>query len=327
MAYSKQAFNKASEIIEKRRRDALDECEMRHSKCVILYPEIQQLEQEMSKAALDAPKAIGMKDGSKEYIEKLKKINLSCQERIGEILRENNLPEDYLKPRFYCKKCEDTGFVNCIMCDCLKECMKNVAISETSEKLPIKDCTFDKFDLKYYPKETDEFAKCVPYDQMTNVLKFCKAYADDFKKHSDSMIFTGQTGLGKTHISLAIAGKVIEKGFNVVYNSAQNLFNMLEDEKFGRSDRERNIELMILNCDLLIIDDLGSEFCTQFTLSALYNVINSRLLERKPVIISTNLTPEEMDSKYSGRITSRIYGNYRHILFLGKDIRQLKNKY
>lgn len=327
MPYNNEVFKKASDIVAKRRRDALAKRESRRNSCVLLFPEIADLEKEMESSALDVTKALEMIDGAKEYVEKLMKKNLSSQQKIRDILVDNGFDEDYLKPEFFCKKCEDKGVVDGVICDCMKECMRVVALNEISEKIPVNEYSFDNFSLMFYPCTKDDSTSLIPRDRMENVLKFCKNYADDFSKHSESLVFSGETGLGKTHLSLAIAGKVIEKGYNVIYGSAQNLLNMLEDEKFGRSKFDYSVEQSFLNCDLLIIDDLGSEFSTQFTVSALYNIINSRLLERKPVIISTNYSIDEMEKKYSPRITSRIFGNYRHLLFIGKDIRQLKSKY
>ena len=158
---------------------------------------------------------------------------------------------------------------------------------------------------------------------MENVLGYCKAYADDFSKKSPSLLLYGKTGLGKTHLSLSIAGKAVEAGYGVIYMTAQNLFNRLEREKFGRGDGE-NTEQAILDCDLLIIDDLGSEFISQLTVSSLYNIVNCRGLEEKPTIISTNLTPDEIRNTYSDRIASRILSAYTILQFDGADIRQLK---
>ncbi|MBQ7581044.1 MAG: ATP-binding protein [Clostridia bacterium] len=327
MAYNKQIFKKASDIVAQRRRDALAQCEIRRNDCVLRFPEIAELEKDMASSALAVTKALDMADGAKEYVESLKNKNLSSQRKIAEILESNGYGADYLKPRFFCKKCEDKGVVDGVICDCLKDCMRAVALNEISDKIPVKEYTFDNFSLSYYPGEKDAAMSFAPRDKMQGVLNYCKNYAADFGKHSESLIFSGETGLGKTHLSLAIAGEVTKKGFNVIYGSAQNLLNMLEDEKFGRSRLDYSVEESLLGCDLLIIDDLGSEFSTQFTLSAVYNVINSRLLERKPVIISTNYSIDEMESKYSPRITSRIFGNYRHLLFFGKDIRQLKSQY
>ena len=160
---------------------------------------------------------------------------------------------------------------------------------------------------------------------MREIFEYCRCYADDFGKCSDSLFMHGATGLGKTHLSLAIANVVVEKGFEVIYGSAQNLLSSLEREKFGGGSGEMEKEL--LDCDLLIIDDLGSEFSTQFTVACIYNIINTRINLGKPVIISTNLTGEELEAKYTQRITSRIIGSYVSLLFIGKDIRQLKKFY
>ena len=160
---------------------------------------------------------------------------------------------------------------------------------------------------------------------MSEILEYCKCYAEDFSPDSESLYMHGATGLGKTHLSLAIANVVAEKGFRVIYDSAQNLLSSLEKEKFSYSNSgEREKE--VLECDLLIIDDLGSEFSTQFTTAAVYNIVNTRNNRSKPVIISTNLTDTELEAKYSQRITSRIIGEYVSLLFIGRDIRQLKNK-
>ena len=326
MAYSKHIYDKALRIISERKIKGEREAEDRHAKAVAVCAEIAELEREMAQCAMDVTKALAMKEKAREYVESLAKKNLEAQKRIKELLVSNGFAEDYLEVKHFCPVCKDTGFIEGIKCDCLKECMKNLTFNEMSDKFPIEDSTFDDFDLSYYPTQKDENG-FVPKQRMAEVYEFCRSYAEDFSKNSDSLIFYGETGLGKTHLSLAIAGEVGAKGYGVIYGSAQNLLNSLEDEKFGRSNIDVSAEKSILECDLLIIDDIGAEFSTQFTVAALYNVINSRILARKPVIISTNLTPAEMENKYSRRITSRIYGNYRYLIFSGKDIRQIKNKF
>ena len=327
MSYSIKVFKKASDVITNRRLAAENEQARNHQECVTISPEISVLEKEMAQCALDAPKAIGMKNNADEFIKNLMGKNLSAQKRIREILSELNLPSDYLEVKYFCKDCKDTGFVDGKMCECLKDCMKKISFEEMSDKLPVKSSTFDSFDLSYYPTEKDFETGFIPRERMQVIFNYCQSYAEDFSKNSDNILFYGETGLGKTHLSLAIAGKVSEKGYGVVYGAAQNLMNSLENEKFGKSNSDVSAEQSILNCDLLIIDDLGAEFSTHFTISALYNIINTRLLENKPVIISTNLTPAEMENRYSRRITSRIYGNYKYLIFCGKDIRQLKDSY
>ena len=162
---------------------------------------------------------------------------------------------------------------------------------------------------------------------MKEILDFCRDYAADFATDSPSLLLYGATGLGKTHLSLAIASEAVKKGYGVIYGSAQNLMSRLEKEHFssGRNSEYEGSEQALLECDLLIIDDLGAEFSTQFTVAELYNIINTRIMSRLPVIISTNLTPDGLEQKYTQRITSRIIGNYITLYLCGKDIRQIKN--
>ena len=158
---------------------------------------------------------------------------------------------------------------------------------------------------------------------MTKVYNYCKAYAEDFTTKSKNLLMMGATGLGKTHLSLAIANKVIEKGYDVYYDSIQNIMDKLEREHFGRLPREESIKEDILSCDLLIIDDLGVEFSTQFTVAELHNIINTRILRCLPTIISTNLELGDIEKQYSQRIASRIIGTSMPLRFCGSDIRQM----
>lgn len=321
MAYSKETYKKAEQELAERRSRALAEREEHHRIAVAAVPEILETEEKMSSAGLATIKALGMgADDAKEYIRKLSEINLAAQTQRSLLLKNAGFPENWLNVRYSCKKCEDKGFVNGIMCDCFKELLKSLEYEKLCSNLPVNNCRFDNFKLDYYP----EGVGTSPRRRMESVLDFCKTYAAEFSQKSSSLLLYGHTGLGKTHLSLAIAGKVAEAGHGVIYSSAQNLFNKLEKEKFGRSDG--NTEENILGCDLLIIDDLGAEFTTQFTVSALYNIVNSRELEGKPTIISTNLTPEQLLSTYSERIASRILNNYTLLRFDGTDIRQIKTR-
>lgn len=321
MAYSKETYKKAEQELSERRSRALAEREEHHRIAVAAVPEILETEEKMSSAGLATIKALGMgADDAKEYIRKLSEINLAAQTQRSLLLKNAGFPENWLDVRYSCKKCEDKGFVNGIMCDCFKELLKSLEYEKLCSNLPVNNCRFDNFKLDYYP----EGVGTSPRRRMESVLDFCKTYAAEFSQKSSSLLLYGHTGLGKTHLSLAIAGKVVEAGHGVIYSSAQNLFNKLEKEKFGRSDG--NTEENILGCNLLIIDDLGAEFTTQFTVSALYNIVNSRELEGKPTIISTNLTPEQLLSTYSERIASRILNNYTLLRFDGTDIRQIKTR-
>ena len=321
MAYSKETYKKAEQELAQRRSRALAERENHHRIAVETVPEILEVEEKMSRAGLATIKAVGMGAAdAKEYIQKLSEINLEAQAQRRLLLKSNGFPEDWLDVHYTCKKCEDKGFVSGIMCGCFKELLKSIEYEKLCSKLPVGNCRFDNFKLDYYP----DGAGTSPKKRMESVLNYCKAYAADFSRRSPSLLLYGKTGLGKTHLSLAIAGNAVEEGYGVIYSSAQNLFNKLEKDKFGKADA--NTEEAILDCDLLIIDDLGAEFTTQFTVSALYNIVNSRELESKPTIISTNLMPEQLTKAYGERIASRILSNYVMLYFDGSDIRQIKTR-
>ena len=321
MAYSKETYKKAEQELAQRRSRALAERENHHRIAVETVPEILEAEEKMSRAGLATIKAVGMGAAdAKEYIQKLSEINLEAQAQRRLLLKSNGFPEDWLDVHYTCKKCEDKGFVSGIMCGCFKELLKSIEYEKLCSKLPVGNCRFDNFKLDYYP----DGAGTSPKKRMESVLNYCKAYAADFSRRSPSLLLYGKTGLGKTHLSLAIAGKAVEEGYGVIYSSAQSLFNKLEKDKFGKADA--NTEEAILDCDLLIIDDLGAEFTTQFTVSALYNIVNSRELESKPTIISTNLMPEQLTKAYGERIASRILSNYVMLYFDGSDIRQIKTR-
>lgn len=326
MKYDGSVYERAEKELALRRSRAEKEREIHHSEVVEKYPEIAELERQMAVCGLEAAKAIGMnKDKSAEFIENLKNHNLAAQKRRAQILKEAGYPDDYLEVKYSCPVCDDKGYINGRMCPCYKNLIRTIAYDKLSRISPLTVSTFEDFSLDYYPEIPLENG-VVPRRLMAGNYRYCKNYADNFSLKSPSLILYGATGLGKTHLSLAIAGEVIGKGFGVIYGSAQNLLNRLENEKFGRSGPDGDTLSLLLECDLLILDDLGAEFSTAFTLSAIYNIINSRMLASLPTIISTNLEPGELDKKYDQRIASRILGSFTPVYFCGRDIRQLKIK-
>lgn len=326
MSYSKSTLSKATQTLESRRKKAQRIQLARHLEVTEKIPVISEYEAQLAATGLDVVKAIGMGSDAAEYIKQLSELNLSIQENIKMLLKENGFSENYLETPYTCSVCRDTGFTGGYICECRKQLLRELSKKELAAVSPSEKCRFDNFSIDYYPEPVDSQLGVSPRKRMESILEYCKCYAEDFDPESESLYMHGATGLGKTHLSLAIANIVAEKGYRVIYDSAQNLLSSLEKEKFSHGNTgERENE--ILDCDLLIIDDLGSEFSTQFTTSAVYNIVNTRINRSKPVIISTNLTETELEAKYTQRITSRIIGNYISLLFLGKDIRQLKNKY
>ena len=321
MGYSAEVYQKAVQIMERRRADAQATAKHRRESAMARIPALRELNAQIARTSLDAVKAIGMKENAQQYLDALSEQNLRAQAKRRELLEEAGLPEDYLSIPFVCKKCADTGFVGGYRCACFDRLLRQIAYSSLCSDFPVDKCTFDSFNLALYSRHTDTSTGIVPYDRMKSIFDYCKQYADRFSVRAPSLFFYGETGLGKTHLSLAIAGAVVQKGFGVIYGSAQNLLDKMEREHF--KGEFEGVSDSILQCDLLILDDLGAEFSTSFTVSAVYNIINTRQQSGLPVIISTNLPVKELEKRYTRRITSRIFGSYTTLGFCGADIRQI----
>ncbi len=223
--------------------------------------------------------------------------------------------------QYDCPVCQDTGYVGGKICGCVKELVRLYSIGELSENLPINDCRFENFSLDYY--DDGGTASPSPARRMVGIYNLCRDYAENFDPDtSPNLLFMGAAGLGKTHLSLAIVAYLTERGYQVIYGSAHNLFSAMEDDHFIHHTNE-NYDAAV-GCDLLVIDDLGSEFVSPYIQSMLYNVVNTRILAKKPTIISTNLSMKEIEALYTPRIASRLIGNYTAKMFLGRDIRQIK---
>lgn len=328
MGYSREVMDGAFAALAARRSAAEATRAAHRIEAVNKVPEIARLEYQLAQTVSELAKAIGMGDDTENFMRTLSQKNMEIQNRIHTLLEQNGYPADYLDFHFTCTKCEDTGYIGGLPCQCLQNTLREFALQKLGTNCRSGECRFGNFNTAYYPTETDEEYGVSPRRRMEQVFNYCKSYAEDFDRDSESLYLYGATGLGKTHLTLAIAAEVTQKGYQVVYDSASNLLRRLEKEHFGssRGNEYAGAEDEILNCDLLIMDDLGSEFSTQFTVSAIYNIINTRLNRQKPVIISTNLDIRELEQKYTQRVASRVMGSYRALLFMGKDIRQIKSK-
>lgn len=329
MGYSSNVYKSASDILFERRLNAEKSADKRRKQIYQKFPRIKQLEKEIATCEIRAARAVVSGGDVVSQMEQLRDQNLAMQQEIREILESNGYPGDIFEPRYTCKKCNDSGYYDengrTLVCSCLKNALIACACAELNRTAPLSLSTFESFSLDYYDKNIDSSAGISPYNHMSSVLKYCQSYAENFGKHSSSILMKGATGLGKTHLSLAIANEVIKKGYGVIYVSAPSLVTRLEKNYFGNSDDDSTIN-MLIECDLLIIDDLGTEFHGQFSVSQLYNIFNSRMLSNKPIIINTNLTIREMEKIYSERFVSRICGNAQKLDFLGSDIRIRKKQ-
>lgn len=325
MSYNKEIYSAAKDELSRRKHHALASAEKRHKELSASAPALKKLEDSIAQAGIEVSRVLLDGVNVQDKIKIIAQKNLALQKQRAELLVSLGYTEDYLEPQYTCKLCSDEGFINGRICECHKRLLKEIACRQLSAVSPLEISTFESFKLEYYPSSVEAESGISPRHKMEEIFMYCKKYAYDFSEFSPSLFLYGPTGLGKTHLSLAVAGEAINHGFGVVYASAQNLLNKMQNEYFGRaSDIRGTTEQLVLDCDLLILDDLGAEFSSTYTVSAVYNIINSRLLTGRPVIISTNLTLRELEEKYSQRITSRIIGNYVSLRFFGRDVRQIK---
>ena len=311
--YSRENYSLAREEIEARRRNAEATADARNAELRLKYSEIKEIDDELTKTGLNLFK-LACSGGD---ITPLRARNEELMARRRRILVGLGYPADYTDVHYTCTVCSDTGFVGEKMCKCLKEILITKNIRSSGMGSLIEKQSFENFDLDWYKDDPDNYAR------MERNFEQAKSYAYSFASHRGNLLFIGTTGTGKTHISTAIAKIVIEQGFDVLYDSAQNIISAFENDRFhsGYGQREREAD-KYLDCELLIIDDLGTEFTNQFSVSALYNLLNTRQNKGLATIISTNLSAKELATKYEGRIVSRIIGSdYKVLMFSGKDHR------
>lgn len=325
MAFDKSIYEKAENEIKNRRMRAESDAEERASEVYQRIPEIKEINARLSQTSVELSKLILRNKGDfKENFEKLKAQNLQGQEMVRTLLKNGGYPADFLEPKYVCEKCRDKGFYDGQRCSCFEKLLTRFAVEKLNSEANMPDCDFEHFSLSYYKgKTTESGMDC--FKRMSGNLNSCKQYAETFSLHSQSLFLFGKTGIGKTHISLSIAKEVIKRGFTVAYGSLLNYLRIIEKEHFGRSEDPNTDTLQILiSADLLILDDLGSEFRTSFYESVIYNIINSRINLGLPTIINSNLSIPELQNNYNDRIISRLSSVYCMIPFVGDDIRQIK---
>lgn len=323
MAYSKDLLEYGLGVLSQRRNTAKARAAERREELYRHLPRLRAIEQELAGTGPELVRAV-MAGGSStgELVKQVKAKNLALQQERAELLRSVGVEEHYLEPSPVCPLCRDEGYIDGKICSCLEKVLREEKLRRLNSVSSLSLATFDQFHLDYYPNTADGGA--APRRRMEAIYDVCRQFARDFQGGSGrNLLMLGATGLGKTHLSLAIASEVIKRGFEVVYGSMQDLFRRAEDEKFSREGSRYDTLESMLACDLLILDDLGSEFATNFTNSLLYNLINTRINTRKSTIISTNLTLKELDQQYADRIVSRLIGNYSVLWFQGNDIRRL----
>ncbi len=317
MSYSRKCINIVNEEFEAKRLKNESQRQARLNEAYSKIPELEAIDKELAKTGVNAMAcAMGGKEGLGERLNALKERNLSLQRERASLLLANGLDETYTDLKYDCPICLDYGAYNGKMCNCYKTRIVEEQFKESGIGNLIKTQSFETFSLDYYENK----------EEMRKLFTFAQNFVKDFDTTKENVLFIGATGLGKTHLSTAIAKALVEKGYNVIYETAQNIFFDFENDRFlDRFGGGEPVSGKYLDCDLLIIDDLGAENISGFSVSCLYNIINTRLNKNLPIIASTNFGGDEIRKKYHDRITSRLFSDFTIKMFKGKDIRRQKS--
>lgn len=325
MAYSAEVVKRARARLSQEKEDRESENRQHLAEAYARVPRIREIDMELRRTMAQAAQTAFMQgsDG-REMLEQVRHHNQQLQ------LERSHLAELYFKPGYLdespiCGICGGSGYIGSNMCECLLELCRQEQKKEVSILSGSKD-TFNQFRLDYYSDRPEPKYGASPRTIMDENFKVCRNYALTFSQNAGNLLFIGGTGLGKTFLSACIARVVADRGCSVVYETANHLFSKLEQAKFNSSEESRREAAKFLECDLLIIDDLGTEMPGQFVTAALYSLLNDRLLMGKPMVISTNLNVDEMPRRYSPQIASRLHGSFQRLTFVGEDIRVLKNR-
>ena len=331
MGYDANVLRRATQRLEQGRRERRERVENLRRDAYARQPKLERLDRQLQQTMAQlVAAALRQGEDPAQAVRAVKEENLAIQQERAVLLGALGLPEDALDDKPACPLCGDTGWQGAKMCRCLRELCAREQIAELSKLLDLGEQSFDTFRMDYY-SQTPWPGGTSPRENMELVYEVCLNYAQKFGRFPICNLFlTGAPGLGKTFLSACIARTVSEKGHSVVYDTAGNIFAQFEARKFQRDSADgqeaRDETRRYLNCDLLILDDLGSELVTQFTQSALYELVNSRLVGEKHTVISTNLTLEEAARRYPPQIASRLEGEYHALHFFGDDIRLLKKR-
>ncbi len=317
MKFSQGTTASIRALFENRQRAANEGAEKRKKELHEKISGVKDIDERLEKTGILILDEIAKgHDGIDGRIARIRAENELLINRRNALLKMNGYPDDYSEPRYHCKICSDSGYSNGYQCVCFKAELARLELERSGLGVLASKQSFDNYDIGLFDEKYRERAR--------RNKEICSSYADSFSKKSDNLLFMGSTGLGKTHMSTSIAVKVIEKGYSVVYVSSQTMISDFASLRYGMGNAEEDEKTeKYFDCDLLIIDDLGTELQTQFSVSVIYNVINSRLCNDMPMIISTNLTPQELKKMYAERITSRLFGNFSPLLFEGRDNRMV----
>ena len=329
MAYEKTILSAVLRQLDLTRSEHEAEADSRRWQLYARIPRLRTIDQELQGTSARAIRVALDSGGDPETaILRLRDQNLALQEEKRSLLIQHGLTPDYLLPAVDCPLCQDTGYRDGRLCSCVRSKYAAEQTRRLSTILPIETETFDTFRFEYYSNTVDQRLGSSPRYIMHNNFNVCRDFADSFGSSYGNLLLFGSAGLGKTFLSSCIARVVSEHGFSVAYDTSIHVFSNFEEVKFnGVNSEQASLSLeKYRSADLLILDDLGTEMGTAFTTSCLYDLLNSRLMKRQPIIINTNLLPNELEKRYSPAVSSRILGEFTMLRFLGEDIRRIRQR-
>ena len=301
--------------------------EARKAEVYKVIPRIAEIDQQIALSSISAVRS-RLKSGT-DTTDSIKEQNQALIIEKEQLLIKHGYPADFLKPIYTCPLCKDTGQIGNDHCTCFKQAAISLLYQQSTLDQILQVENFEHFDLDFYPKENDGVHRFTPYDNMRNILTKTKSFTETFDKTGGNLLFYGETGLGKTYLSNCIAKALLDTGHTVLYQSAIHLFEEVCGDvimKKGQNPKSQETYRYLYDCDLLIIDDLGTEFTNSFVSSELYDILNTRMREKKSTLISTNLNLQELTDRYSDRIATRIFAEYKVYNFYGSNIRLAKRR-
>ena len=325
MGYTKEAVIRARQILAQQKADRESQSAARLAQAYAQVPRIREIDMLLRQTMAVAAQAVFSKGGDVQAaMEAARAENLALQAERKALVDAHFAP-NWLDDAPACPHCGDTGYIGSTMCRCLQQLCAQEQRKELGAAFDGGE-SFDNFRLDYYSDAVIPQYRTSARAVMERNLRYCRDYAEHFGTLSENLMLSGGTGLGKTHLALAIGAAVGSRGFSVCYETAISLFSKLERAKFSPNESTLAQAEKLEQCDLLIIDDLGTEMPGQFVTAALYGLLNQRLLAKKPMVITTNLTVDDASARYSPQIASRLYGEFSRRQFLGSDIRILKSR-
>ncbi|WP_138160456.1 ATP-binding protein [Peptoniphilus catoniae] len=318
----KEVYRKIEKEYEMTRDSERDALEERKAEIYEKIPQIKKIDELIVNLALSGSKE-QIKAPSSESLLKINQDLYELREEKLKILQKYGYSKDYLDIRYKCLECRDTGYLeNGQKCDCMKVKLSKELYEMSNISYILGKENFDTFDLGIFSREVKESEGISPRENMELILKAVRKFIYGFNEKNDmNLLFYGPTGQGKTFLLNCIAKELIDKNFGVIYQTAFNLLDVMEDRKFRRSEITQAKYDLLFSCDLLAIDDLGIELVNSFSASEIFNVVNTRILRGKKTLISTNLSPDELSRTYTNRVFSRVYQRFVPLKFFGDDLR------